>query len=315
MTQVTANTAQQTAKAQAEAIDDVRSLIKPISELALDTPARFCIYGHPKEGKTTFCASSGLRTLMIEFDPGGAEPLSDKEKYPNVDGFQVTNWEQMNGLFWFAHSSDHPYEMFAWDTTTMARTMLLRMVMDNEKRLDSLTPQTPHHQKVARILNNEILRWCMLPQHLVFTAHQRNMTIKREELGGEEVLQRIVPDLPPSPLGTLLGAVGTIGRLYTKEVPDPENPTKIKVQRRLLLSPSDNFYAGTRIRGLPKLMADPSLATILAVRASMGEMSPDESDPLQMLTHDLLDEEYAERQEASDAGAFEGGGDGSVIEI
>src|SRR5437667_12280594 len=125
MTQVTANTAQATAQKQAEAISSVTSLIKPVTELALDEPARFLLYGNPKEGKTTLAASSGLRTLMIEFDPGGLEPLAGKE---GVDAIKITNWEQMNGLFWFAHAGDHPYELFCWDTATMARTMLLRMV-------------------------------------------------------------------------------------------------------------------------------------------------------------------------------------------
>lgn len=300
MTQVTANTTQAKAKAQAEAISGVASLIKPVSELALSEPSRFCFYGEPKKGKTTLAASSGLRTLIIEADPGGLEPLAGHE---GVDAIRLDRWEQMDGLFWFAHSGDHPYELFVWDTATMMQTLLLRMVMDNETRLDSLTPQTPHHQKVARILNNEIIRWTMLPYHLVFLAQQRNITVKKEELGGEELLQYVVPYLSPSPLSTLLAAVGTVGRIYTKEVQDPDNPNKIKIQHRLLAAPNDTFYAGTRIRRMPKIMADPTLEKILQIRAISGEAAPGEDgDGLQILTQDLLDEEYAARMTAQESG-------------
>jgi hypothetical protein len=297
---VQSNTAQQKAQKQAEAISGVASLIKPVSELALSEPSRFCFYGEPKKGKTTLAASSGLRTLIIEADPGGLEPLAGK---PGVDAIRLERWEQMDGLFWFLHAGDHQYEVVVWDTATMMQTMLLRMVMDNETRLDSLTPATPHHQKVARILNNEILRWTLLPYHLVFLAQQRNITIKKEELGGEELLQHVVPYLSPSPLGTLLAAVGTVGRVYTREVQDPENPNKIKIQHRLLLAPNDTFYAGTRIRRLPKIMADPTLEKILQIRAISGEASVgDEDDGLQILTQDLLDEEYAARVAAQEPG-------------
>lgn len=299
MAQIQANTAQVKALKQAEAISGIEALIKPVTELALSEPSRFCFYGEPKSGKTTLAASSGLPTLMIEADPGGLEPLAGKE---GVDAIRLERWEQMDALFWYAHAGDHPYQVFVLDTITMLHTLCLRWVMDNETRLDSLTPQTPHHQKVARVLNNEILRWCMLPYHVIFTAQQRNLTIKKEELAGEEILQFIVPYLSPSPLVTLLAAVGTIGRLYTKEVQDPENMNKIKVQRRLLLSPSDKFYAGTRIRGLPKIMADPTLETILDIRSRMGEATAGDDEPLHIITHDLLDEEYAARQSAADAG-------------
>lgn len=312
MTQVTTNTAQQKAQKKAEAISGVASLIKPVTELALSEPSRFCIFGQPKSGKTTFGASSGLRTLMVEFDPGGLEPLVGKE---GVDAIKIDRWEQMDGLFWYVHAGDHPYEVIVWDTATMAQTLLLRMVMDNETRLDSMTPQTPHHQKVARILNNEILRWTLLDYHMVFLAQQRNLTVKKEELGGEEVLQRIVPNLSPSPLATLLAAVGTIGRIYTKEVEDPDNRGKIKIQHRMLLAPNDTFHAGTRIRGLPKIMAEPTLETILAIRATSGEVAPSEGDGLQIITHDLLDEEYAARQSAADAGALDDATDQEVIQL
>lgn len=320
MTTVRTNTAQQMAQKQQEAIDSITGSIKPASEIALSEPSRFCFYGEPKAGKTTLAASSGLKTLMIEADPGGLEPIADKEKFPNVDAVRVTKWEQMDGLFWYAHSGRAPYEMYVFDTITMLHTLCLRWTMDNETRLDALTPQTPHHQRVARVLNNEILRWATLSDaHLVFLAQQRNIVVKREELGGEETLQRIVPNLPPSPLATLLAAVGTIGRLYTKEVPDPEDQNKLKVQRRLLLAPVDRFYAGTRIRGLPKLMADPSpegeaiwLKAILDIRSQMGEV-PAEEGGLEIITQDLLDEEYAARQAATEDGSGDGSGD--VIDL
>lgn len=290
-----------------EAISSVTAAIKPVGELALTEKSRFCIYGEPKKGKTTFGASSGLRTLVIEADPGGLEPLAHKE---GVDAFKLDRWEQMDALFWYAHSGDAPYEVYVWDTATMMRELAIRYVMGNEQHLDPLTPQTPHHQKVARLLNNEILRWVTLDAHLVFLAQQRNISVKKEELGGDEVLQRIVPDLPPSPLATLLAAVGTIGRIYTREV---EEEGKIKIQHRLLLAPNDTFHAGTRIRGLPKIMAEPTLEQILAIRARSGEVDASDEDGLQIITHDLLDEEFAARQSASDAGANDDASD--VIEL
>jgi hypothetical protein len=275
------------AQKQQEAISSAVAGIKPVAQVALG-PARFCFYGENKKGKTTLGASAGLKTLVVSCEPGGLEPLRDLD---GVDAYEMTRWEQVDGLFWYLHSGDHPYEVFSIDSVTMWQTLLLRYVMDNETRLDPLTPQTPHHQKVARILNNEILRWVGLPVHQVWIAQQRNITVKKEELGGDDVLQRIAPNLSPSPLSTLLGAVGTIGRIYTKEV---EQEGKRKIQHRLLLAPNDTFIAGTRIRSLPKIMAEPTLAKILELRENGGEGVDDGS----VLTEDILDEEYAAQESA-----------------
>lgn len=246
--------------------------IKPVTEGI--GPMKAVFYARNKVGKTRLAASSGLKTLVICTDPFGIETLQALGA-PDVDYVQIQKWEEFEPYFWYLKTQDHPYELVAIDTWSMLTSMCLRFVMGQETRLDPLMPKTDHWQKLAQIMNNEVMRWVYLNMHVVFLCQERNFTVRMPE-DDNETLQQIGPATSPAVAWTLIGAVGTIGYLYKKEVTDDQG--KRKAQRRMRFDDPSNLYiCGTRVRGLPNIMANPTLKAILDIRAKTGELPPDDT--------------------------------------
>lgn len=245
--------------------------IRPVTEEL--GPLKAVFYARNKVGKTRLGASSGLKTLVLSTDPFGTETLTQL-RVPNVDFVQITSWGQFEPYYWILSTQKHDYEVVVIDTWTMLTTMCLRFVMGQETRLDPLMPKGDHWQKLAQIMNNEVMRWVYLPMHVIFLAQERNLTSKREG-DDSETVDQIAPATSPVVVATLVGAVGTIGYLYKKEVLEDG---KKKIQRRVRFEDPNGLYiCGTRVRGLPTIMANPTLASILDIRAKTGELPPDES--------------------------------------
>jgi hypothetical protein len=254
------------------AMADVVRGIKPVDDDLGSFRALF--FAKQKVGKTTLGASSGLNTLLVEADPAGTEVLSGRG-YKNVTRYNMTRWEQEDGLFWYLQSQDHPHEVAVIDTITMWTTLCLRYVMGQEQRLDPLMPKSDHWQKLAQIMNNAILRWVSLPIHVVFLAQERMLQEKNDE--GEMVGTEITAAMNPASLQVLKGAVGTIGHLYIDQTHKEVLPDGTKVaQRRMHLKDHPLYAVGTRVRGLPSIMANPTLASIMDIRAKTGELPPEE---------------------------------------
>jgi hypothetical protein len=278
-------------KERQTAMAEVVKLIKPLDETL--GPFRGLFFARQKIGKTTLGASSGLNTLIVSIDPAGTEVLAGRG-HKDITVFPLTRWEQTEGLFWFLATQDHPHEMVVIDTATMWTNLCLRYVMGQEHRLDPLMPTMDHQQKRAQIFNNEILRWVNLPINVVFTAQERTVQV-RDDDGNKTGENQIVADLNPSSLGVLQGAVGTIGHLYadpdhTEVMPDG---SKVK-QRRMHLRDNPRYAVGTRVRGLPAIMANPTLAAIMDIRAKTGELPPEDLDLFAATAVDEDEEDTAE---------------------
>lgn len=263
--------------------------IKAVAEGDLG-PMKAVFYARNKTGKTWLGASSGLKTLVISTDPYGTETLK-MLRVPNVDYVQIRTWEEFEPYFWYLNTQDHDYEMVVIDTWSMLTNMCLRYVMGQETRLDPLMPKGDHWQKLAQIMNNEVMRWVYLPMHVVFLCQERNFTVRMPD-DEDETLQQIGPATSPSVAWTLIGAVGTIGHLYLKEVVEGG---KTKIQRRMRFEdPRQLYICGTRIRGLPTIMGNPTIKSILEIRAATGELPPDDDIFGQSLAIDEDDETVAE---------------------
>jgi phage nucleotide-binding protein len=266
---------------QKYSLDAVSAKIKPAS--ALKSPLRMCVYAHQKVGKTRFAGSSNLKTLLIDCRDKGTETVSDR---PNVDVFPVDEYPEIDEAFWLLSTQNakraEPYELYVIDNITMLATIAMKHILGERARdqvAKPLIPRTDQWNEVTQMLNNVILEWTLLPMHGLFLAQEKTYTINDPEKDGETV-ERIAPALSPAALGTLLGAVDTIGRLYVKEVDkeQPDGTTKTVSQRRMLLTARPPFAAGTRTKGLPPIMANPTLQKILDIRAKAGDVEETQPD-------------------------------------
>lgn len=245
-------------------LDDIKARIMPASQSA--GPLKMCVYGQQKIGKTWFSGSSNLKTLIVDCREKGTETVADR---PNVDVYGITRYSEIDDAFRLLHSGQHDYEVVSIDTISMLAMLCRKWVLGPQSLDPMVLPASPEFKQwnqVTEAIENVILDWRDLPYHVLFLAQERVFTVKNDE--GDELVEEVGPALPPQASKTLLSAVGTIGRLYTEEV---EIEGKTVVQRRMLVSPHERFRAGSRIKKLPRVIANPTLGGLLAHRKKHGE--------------------------------------------
>ena len=240
-------------------IAEVASKIKPVSEL--DPYAKMVVYGRNKVGKTRFVCSSDLPTLLVDCNERG---FASVRKRPNVQVYELMRWEDVDPLYWYLRSADNPFKggVLAIDTITMLATIGMKWVLkdDSERDFgrDPLTPDKRSWGKLGEALKDVIIRFRNLPMHVIFTA-QEKVTSTEDDDGG--TVQEVHPEISPSPRSTLLGAVGIIGRIYTREVESAEG--KKTMERRMLLGAHPKYVSGNRYEELKNVERNPNLGDFL----------------------------------------------------
>jgi AAA domain len=247
----------------------VEAQIKPASKL----PKRFrlLVYGRSGVGKTRL-VSSAPNVLLIDVNEQGHDSVT-KDWDPNV--YPVEYWDQINEVFWYLQSGDHPYEAFAIDGITGMQNLCMKFVLGDEASRDaSRDPDMPSRQvwgKVGELMKTQIINFRNLPMHGLFTALERKRFTGDEDEGGDDVEISFGPNCSPGIAGPLEAAVGMIGYLYNRQViirPKPtERRKKPKPQRvsrtRLMIGPSDRYLTKDRYGLMVPHIDAPNIANIL----------------------------------------------------
>lgn len=236
------------------------------------TPLRIVVYGRNGAGKTYFAGSSDRRTLIVDCEEEGYDAVEDRD---NVDVFPLKKWSDLPIIYWHLKSGEHPYEVVVLDTISGLSTLCMKWVLGDEAARDSdmdpLMPDKRHYGKLGQAMSNTIIDWRNIGVNIVILAQERNFRIQ-DELGNITG-QETGPALTPYPLQTLLGAVGTVGRLYKREVTKTVKGKQETIeQRRMLVAGTEKFIAKTRIRGLKRVVINPTLGEILRIREQRGEV-------------------------------------------
>lgn len=225
-------------------------LIQPVAEV--QDYLAMVVYGRGGMGKTTFGASSGLKTLIIDFNEKGTISV---RKQKNVHVYRVEYWEELDWIYWYLKAGKHDFKVVVLDTITSMAVIGMKWVLGDEQARDAnrdpLMPDKRHWGKLGELLKNQIYNFRNLPMHVIFTAHERNTTTEDEESGGTIIETH--PALSPAPRDTLISAVHVIGRIFTREVTERNKETgktTKKMERRLLVGPHARYVS--------KLRQDPS---------------------------------------------------------
>lgn len=223
----------------------VNKKIKPASELP--TNFRALVYGRPGCGKTRLCASAP-DVLWIDINEKGWDSIRrdyDPKSYP------VEFWHELDDVFWFLQSGEHPFRSVAVDGVTAMQVLCMKFVLGDEASRDaSRDPDMPSRQvwgKVGELMKTQITNFRNLPMNVIFTARERSRQVGEDEEDMEFV---IGPNISPGSADYLEGAVPLIGHLTQQEVriKDKKKRGKVRttVRRRLLVGPSEKYITKER---------------------------------------------------------------------
>jgi hypothetical protein len=249
----------------------VEKRIKHASEHPLNLSV--VVYARPKVGKTRFCATAP-DVLVIDCDEKGTDSTRDDTDPMTI---RVTTWSEINDIYWYLQSGDHPYKSVAIDTVSGLQTLAMNFVLGDEAARDaSRDPDQPSqriYQKVTQLMKVQITNYRNLPMNVIFTAHTRT----REQGEGDEDITYVTgPNLSPATQSHLLAAVGLIGYMLKREVTVKRGDKRVKVRRvRMLIGPSDRFETGVRYSALADLpyIDNPNFESMLEVIRQGGNRS------------------------------------------
>lgn len=222
------------------------------------------IYARNKVGKTRLAASACKvgRTLLIDCERGSS---SIRKIYPECEVFKVSEFSDMDEIYWYLSTQDHGYEFVIIDPITRLGQLCMRHVLREKVALDlSSDPYTPSERDwgtTAELMRNVIMRFKeTLDIFLIITAYERRRDSDAEESAFDYV---IGPDAQPSVKGYLMGQMDIIGRLYVKQIGSEEERNR-KIERRILFAPHEVYESGDRSDNLPAIMRNPTMAKIMA---------------------------------------------------
>lgn len=225
-----------------------------------------CVYARPKVGKTRF-VSSAPDVLVIDCDEQGTDSVRHDYDPKTI---RITSWTEINDIYWYLHSGDHPYRSVAIDTVSGLQTLCLNWILGDEASRDtSRDPDQPSqriYQKRSKLMGTIITNFRNLPMNVLFTAHTRATETGE---GDEEVISVTGPNLAPATATQLLAAVGLIGYMSKREVNVKRKvdgvSQRVKVRKvRMLIGPSERYETGVRYSALKDLdhIDDPTFPDI-----------------------------------------------------
>jgi len=246
---------------KAKQLTVVRRKIKKASKQA--TNFRALLYGRPGATKTRTLATAP-DVLLIDVNEKGWDSI---RRDLDVDVYVVEYWEEINDVFWYLQSGDHPYKSFGLDSMTAMQNLCMKFVLGDEASRDaSRDPDMPSRQvwgKVGELMKTQITNYRNLPMNGIFTARQRNRQIGEEEDSDEFI---IAPNLSPAIADMMEGAVPIIGHLSQREVRVKKKGQKKRVttvRRRLLVGPSERYITKERYGVFESYVDAPNLAEMI----------------------------------------------------
>lgn len=255
-------------KRAARAYDEAAVRRKIIPARDVEPVRAFLWYARNKVGKTTLLGSASElgRTLIIDCEKGTS---SIKSKYPTVDVYKLTEYEEIDEIYWYLANKKHPYKFVGIDPITRlgqhCMTWVLRDKSAKDLASDPFQPTQQDWGKTAELMRSVVTRYKALPDiFLMITAYERRRDSDDEDSDFDFV---IGPDAQPALKGYLMGQMDVIGRLYIKQLDqedEEEDEGLIKVERRLLTAPHEIYEAGDRSGKLPRVLREPTMKKILA---------------------------------------------------
>jgi hypothetical protein len=161
----------------------VLAKIKPASEL--EDFVRMLCYGRSGAGKTRFAASAP-DVLIIDVNEKGTKSVR-RDYNPNV--FPVEYWQEINDVYWYLQSGDHPYKSYAIDGVSAMQTLCTKFILGDEASRDaSRDPDMP--TTYGPSLSSAIADHLEAAVDLIGYLHKKEVFVRVKK--GEKITKRKV---------------------------------------------------------------------------------------------------------------------------
>lgn len=245
-----------------EGAEKAESLIRPVGDIA--DYLKILVYGRGGQGKTTFGASSGEKTLILDFNEQGTLSV---RKRPNTFVYRIEFWDEIDWIYWYLRAKKHDYKVVVLDTVTSMALIGQKWVLGDEASRDAsrdpLMMGKLQWGKLGTLMTTQIYNFRNLPMHVVFLAHERTSETESED--GESIIRETHPALSPAPREALINAVHVAGRIYTRPVTVKDKKTqktKNIQEHRLLVGADDRYVSKIRKEidvDIPRVVRKPNL--------------------------------------------------------
>ena len=225
------------------------------------------VYSRNKKGKTRFCLTAGKGKVLV-IDP---ERGTDRFLKANPHVWHLESWEEIDDIYKYLRSGDHPYEWVAFDGCTRIANMALRFVTKRAEEADlnrkpGMTTQRDYGN-AGELFKGMLYNFHTLGVGKIYTAQERQIDGGDGEDEDEDVEVsniQYVPDLPKGSRAALNSIVDVIGRIYTVKVPGEDGGNVVK--RRLWLAPSVAYDTGARSEyKLPDYLENPTVPRLVSL--------------------------------------------------
>lgn len=240
----------------------ISSKIQPVKSLG-NPPIKILIYGRSGVGKTTIAATFPKPTLLLDVKEHGTGSISDVKE---LDVLPVTEWSEIEEIFWYLYSGKHKYKTVVIDTVTQMQDLAVIYCKEQEgKKRDDATSKNMWGQAAA-LMKATLINFRDLPLDVIFLAQDR---VSTEDTSLEDqIITEVGPRLMPSVAGTINAAVSVIGQAYIKEyTTNKDGQMKTVFSYRLRIGP--HAYYLTKVRKekaivVPESIGNPTYEKLLS---------------------------------------------------
>ena len=252
---------------------ELKSRIRKLSDTS--STLKMLVYGDPGVGKTIL-SGSAPDALFINIEGG---TLSLRNMGVNVDAIDIEKFSDINEIYQFLRSGQHPYKSVIIDSLTELQKKAMDKILEDEY-VKNPTKRDPDVALLADFgKNTEQLRRVIrnfrdLSMNVIFTALPRET---KDSISGEV---KVGPSITPKLAEDVVGYLDVIAYMTTRT---KDNETS----RFIMFQPTGQYLAKDRSSRLPAFMKNPVFSDILGIAlnnakapaASTPKASPASKEP------------------------------------
>jgi len=243
---------------------DLVGRIKSVGDIDLKVTALFV--GRSGTGKTTLASTFPKPLLHIDVRDEGYDSIADLGD--EVKTITVTEWEEIEQLYWYLRSGEHPFKSVAIDPVSQLQDLGLSHVLKMSGKGSGDFISRGVYGDVSKMMKTWLLNYRDLPLNVAFTAQDR-VSVEDEDDEDEQLSPEVGPSVMPSVAKALNGMVKVIGYTFIKEVAKKQEG-KISKEPEFWLRVGPHAIYVTKIRNPrdtkpPEAIPNPTYDKIVSV--------------------------------------------------